>query len=146
MELPDELYERIEALSVRGNDLLDSGDPAGARDVWREAYALLPAPRNDWEAAAWLLASIGEACYQLDDYMAAKDALMDALNTQDGLSNPFVYYMMGKVLRKLDDEQAIQYLLRAYMLDGDEIFDSDDEEGPECLRILQDEGLVPPDE
>ncbi len=142
MELPDELYERIETLSEEGNDLLDGGNPAKACEVWREAYALLPTPRTDWEAATWLSASIGDACYQMQDYPAARDALMDALNTTDGLNNPFVYYMLGKALRQLGDEKAINYLLRAYMLDGEDIFDSDEEEGPECLRILQDEGLA----
>lgn len=142
-ELPDDIYEQIEALSEEGNDLSDDEDPAGAEAVWRQAIDLLPEPRVDWEAYTWLSASIGEACYQQGNYEDAKDSLFDALNGPGGPDNPFVHYMLGKSLLKLDEqERGVDELMRAYMLDGVDIFDSDEAEGAEILQVLQERGLV----
>lgn len=141
-ELPDELYEQIESLSEAGNECSDNEDHEGAIENWRQALALLPEPQLDWEAATWLYASLGDAYYQSADYEMAKDALYTALNCPDGQANPFIHYMLGKTLLRLNDEGAIDELLRAYMLDGVDIFDSDEDEGPDCLKLLEDRGLV----
>ena len=103
---------------------------------------MLPEPASQWEAATWLYASLGDAYYQSAQYEMAKDALYSALNGDDARANPFIHYMLGKTLLRLDDDGAIDALLRAYMLDGVEIFDSDEDEGPDCLQLLEDRGLV----
>src|SRR3546814_11118011 len=82
-ELPDELYEQIENLSEAGNECSDEDDFEGAIENWRQALALLPEPQQDWEAATWLYASLGDAYYQSADYGMAKDALFTALNCPD---------------------------------------------------------------
>lgn len=142
MELPDELYEQIEALSEQGNDHIDADEPTAALAAWRTAYELLPEPRRQWDAALWLLASMAEAHYLLEDYPAVCDAMRDALNAPGGNENPYVHYMMGKALLRLQDDKALESLLKAYMLDGVDIFDSDAEEGADALQILQERGLV----
>jgi len=142
MELPDELYDQIETLSEAGNECSDEGDFEGAIDHWRQALTFLPEPQLDWEAATWLYASLGDAYYQSGDYGMAKDALLTALNCPDGQANPFIHYMLGKALVRLDDANAIDALLRAYMLDGTDIFDGDEEEGPDSLQLLEDKGLL----
>lgn len=141
MELPDDIYEQIENLSEAGNECSDEDDFEGAIENWRQALALLPEPQQDWEAATWLYASLGDAYYQSADYGMAKDALFTALNCPDGQMNPFIHYMLGKALVRLDDETAIDELLRAYMLDGVDIFD-DEDEGQDCLQLLEDRGLL----
>ena len=143
MELPDEIYEQVEQLSEQGNDLCEEGDFTGAIAVWQSALALLPPPRQQWEASVWLHASIGDAYYQEDEWQDAKAAFFDAMNCPDAQVNPFVHYMLGKTLLRLDDEEgAVDHLLRAYMLDGVDIFDADEEEGPDALALLQNKGLV----
>ena len=142
MELTDDIYEQIEILSEAGNDACDNGDYNEALVQWRQALSLLPEPVNQWEAAMWLNASIGDACYLAGDYPGAKDALYDALNGTDGTANPFVHYMLGKTLVRLGDAKGVDALLKAYMLDGVDIFDADEEEGPDMLQILQDRKLV----
>ena len=142
-ELPDDIYEQIEALSEAGNNCADDEDWEGAIEHWRLALGLLPEPAVQWEAATWLYASLGDAYYQSSEYDLAKDALYSALNGPDGQANPFVHYMLGKTLWRLDEgDKAIDALLRAYMLDGVDIFDSDEDEGPDCLQLLEDRGLV----
>jgi len=145
MELPEDIDDRIEALSEEGNEHSDDGDHAAAIECWNQALAILPQPWPQWEAATWLYASLGDAHYQLGDYAAAKDDLFNALNCPEGQGNPFIHYMLGKTLVRLNDAGAVDALLRAYMLDGVDIFDSDEEEGPDCLQLLQDRGLVDED-
>lgn len=142
MELPDDIHEQIQELAEQGNDMLDDGDYEGAIEVWLQAYQLLPEPKIDWEAALWLHASLGEAHYFLEDYESARDSMYDALNAPGGNENPFVHYMLGKALWQLDDEKAVDALLQAYMLDGVDIFDGDEDEGPDVLQILQERGLI----
>ena len=144
MELPTDIYEQIEVLSEKGNNLIDEGNDSGAEAAWRQALALLPEPKTDWDAYTWLCASIGEACYFQGNYAAATQVLFDALNGPGAQENPFVHYMLGKALWQQGEaeDRAIDELLRAYMLDGVDIFDSDEGEGPEMLQLLQDQGLV----
>lgn len=142
MELPDDIYEQIEILSESGSEASDEGDFDVAIHHWQQALSLLPEPQNQWEAYLWLNASLGDAYYQSQEYGSAKSCLYDALNGPDGQGNGFVHYVLGKTLLRLDDEKAVDHLLQAYMAEGVEIFDSDEDEGPDSLRLLQDRGLV----
>ena len=118
-----------------------------ARATIRQALDLLPEPRDIWEAYTWLNASIGEACYFQENYGGAVQVLFDALNGPEAQANPFIHYMLGKSLWKRggDEERAIDELLRAYMLDGNEIFEGDEEEGPAMLRLLIERDLIEDD-
>ena len=142
MELPDDIYEQIEILSEAGNEACDDGDFDVAIHQWQKALALLPEPQVQWEAYMWLSASIGDAQYQSEDYESAKASLYDALNGPDGQANGFVHYMLGKTLLQLHDEKAVEHLLKAYMTEGVDIFDSDEDEGPDTLKVLQDRKLI----
>lgn len=142
MELPDDIYEQIEILSASGNDACDDEDYDVAIVQWRKALDLLPEPRAQWEAFMWLNASIGDAYYQLGDYEAAQASLTEALETPDGKESGFVYYMLGKTYLSTDDERASDALLRAYQIEGRDIFDSDEDEGEGSLKVLQDQGLI----
>lgn len=141
MELPDSVYNKIERLSEKGNAFLDGGKCDAAIREWEKALSLVPEPRSDWEAATWLYASIGDAHFQKGDHEKAKNAFFDALNCPDGVGNPFIHYMLGKTLIKLNDEKGAQSLLKAYLLDGVEIFEMD-EEGDEYLNLLRTKQLI----
>lgn len=142
MELADELHARIEELSLEGSALYDASQMQGAIQKWTEAIDLLPEPRGVWEAFTWLSGSIGDAQYQLGDFDAARHSFLDALNDLDGQENPFLHYRLGQCLFRLGDESGgVESLLKAYMLDGKDIF-SRDPEGPECMRRLRERGLI----
>ncbi|WP_447895912.1 tetratricopeptide repeat protein [Vreelandella sp. GE22] len=97
--------------------------------------------QTDWEAATWLYSSIGEAYFDKGNYQRAKKYFFDALNCPDGVSNPFIHYMLGKTLVRLNDENGISSLLKAYLLDGETIFELD-EEGAVHLNFLQERRLI----
>lgn len=122
-ELPDELHQRIVALSERANEAIDSGKPADAIDPLNEALDLLPEPQHDWDAWTWLNATLGDAHFALADYKNAKISLFDALSGPDGSTNPFILLRLGQSLYELGEyAQAHSWLAQAHMLEGDALF------------------------
>ncbi|MGK5060305.1 tetratricopeptide repeat protein [Janthinobacterium sp. LB2P49] len=142
MDLPSNVSKQVDLLSEMGNDLADQGEFSQAAERWTQALDLLPPPQADWDAYTWLKASIGDALYQLANFCAAREALFDAVNGPDGQVNPFVHYRLGQTEVALKNEEAgIEELLKAYMLDGEEIF-NEEEDGHIFLKKLRDAGLA----
>ena len=141
MELPAAVVDRIDQLSESGNTLLDDrGDWRGAIAVWQQASALLPEPKSQWEAWTWLNTSIGEAFRLGGNLSEARTALFDALNGPDGHGNPFILLRLGQTLVDLGEkEKGIEYLLRSYMLGGDELFQND---AAPYQQLLRDRKLI----
>lgn len=136
-ELDDRLYELIQGLSEEGNVFADEGKYAEAKAKFKEALDLVPAPKVDWEAALWLYASIGDMCYMLGDYEACSDNMFDALNCPDGRVNPFVHIRLGQALYELGNmERAKEHLLRAYMLEGEDIFEGQDDKYFDLIKPI----------
>ena len=142
MELVPEIYQKIEALSDKGNTFLDNGESKEAIDTWNEALALIPDPKTDWEASMWLHASIGDAYFHEGNFSAVKESFFNALNCPGAHENPFIHYRLGQALLKLGEtDKGIDQLLQAYMLDGDDIFLSEDG-GEDYLNLLRNRGLI----
>ncbi|MBO1903122.1 tetratricopeptide repeat protein [Leucobacter weissii] len=139
-ELPDDIYDRIIALSEQGNELADEDEYERAEAVWAGALTLLPEPAVEWEPYTWLWASIGDVRYLTDDTAGATEAFFNALNGPGGVENPWIHYMLGKSLVSADRaDRAADELMRAYMLD-DDLFHNDEDEGERMLKILRDAG------
>ncbi|WP_334054463.1 hypothetical protein [Burkholderia cepacia] len=128
--------------SEQGNVLCDASKFDEAIQRWRAAIELFPEPRVDWEAYTWHSASIGDAQYQLEEFNTARQSFFDALNGPGGQENPFIHYRLGQSQVGLgDEEHGVASLLKADMLDGEEIFD-EDEDGAGYLQMLRDRKLV----
>ncbi len=126
-DILDEDYENIEALSEEGNQLFDEGKYAAAINIWRKALEIIPNPKNLYEASLWLYSSIGDAFFQLKDFKNSSELFYDALNCPDGYSNPFILLRLGQSLCEINDNKnGKQYLLKAYMLEGKELFENED--------------------
>ncbi|CAI3945303.1 unnamed protein product [Commensalibacter communis] len=54
--------------------------------------------------------------------MNAKEQFHDGLNAPDGHQNPFILLRRGQILYSLNDSKAIEFLMRAYMLESECIF------------------------
>lgn len=140
--LPDALHQRIEVLSEQGNQHFDAGRQAAAISAWQAALELLPPRAVQWEAWTWLQTAIGDAYFQLGNFAAARAALLDALNGPGAQENPFVHYRLGQASSRLGQEaDAREHLLRAYMLDGEDIFHAEPG-GEGWLGLLRQAGLV----
>ncbi len=126
MELRDDIYARVTSLSATANELMEEGKFAEAIKVFDQALLELPEPKASWEASMWLNASIGDAQFQLRNFAEAKEAMFDAINCLDGVANSFILLRLGEALFELGDrESAREYLLRAFMVAGDELFKAD---------------------
>lgn len=118
----------VERLSEEGNLLVDIDDYKGALGKFTAALNVLPSPKQQWEAALWLYASVGDMHLFLEDYQQAADNYYNALNCPDGQESGFVHLRLGEALFELkNDKVAVDHLLRAYMLEGKEIFEEEEE-------------------
>jgi tetratricopeptide (TPR) repeat protein len=135
-DLPDSLYDEVTRLSELGNEYADDSQFDFAINSWRDALALLPAPIDQWDAASWLHASIGDANWQAGRPKATKEAMFDALNCVGGVENAFIHFRLGQAAERLGERDlAVQSFMKAYMLDGDRIFEADPE-GAAALELL----------
>jgi len=135
MELDSSLYDEVVRLGEEGNQRAEGGDYPEAIRLWRRALSVLPPPANDWEAATWLLTSIGDAYFSMSMFADAAESLRDALNCPGAVENPFIYLRLGQSLyRQGKRGDAVDPLLRAYMLEGRDIFHG---EPPEFFAYLQ---------
>lgn len=134
---------KVDQLAERGSSFSEVGEHTEAIQAWSEALDLVPEPHNDWEEATWLYASIADSHYQEGQYEEARNHLFDALNGPEAQDQPFIPYLLGKALFHLQDERYTEYFLRAYMLDGENIFREDDDElGGKALDILRLKSLI----
>ena len=135
LELDDELYEQVTALCAQGDELAERKSYAPAIKLYRKAWSLLPAPQEQWEAATWILAALGDANFLSRDYAAARENFADALGCPDGQGNPFIHMRLGQCRFEMKDlDKAAAELARAYTEAGDEVFE---EEDPKYLAFLR---------
>lgn len=128
MELEDKLYDEITALCSEGDELVDNSKYDDALTKYREALNLLPKPVEQWEAAVWIYTAIGDTYFWKKEYETAIHYLFNAYNCPDGFSNPFIIMRLGQCFFEANNSsKATEYLLHAYMLNGKEIFEYEDE-------------------
>lgn len=135
-----DLDEQVDRLCAEGEALMEAGDHAAALDVWQQALTLLGRPGSRPEARMWLNASIGDAFRVLGDTRAALTSFELAHDSGDGAVNPFVLIGLGASLVDVGrEDEAADPLLRAYMLEGDRLFD---DFGGDYLEVLRRRGLL----
>lgn len=137
MELQDELYEEISSLCSEGDELVESSRYDEALNLYRRALNLVPNPKNIWEASTWIYTALGDTCFIKEDYEAAKEYLLDAINCPDGNINAFILLRLGETLYEMHElEKAKEYLLRAYMMESNSIFEGEDDK---YITLIKDE-------
>jgi|GEM_PF-4535771 len=126
-ELSDEQQKLIDNYCEKGNLEMDMGNYLSAIQLFSTALKVLPEPAEDWDVAGWISASIGDACFSAGKYQEALTHLLTALRLYgDEEVNPFVLLRLGEVYYELEEtEQADNYLLRAYRMEGETLFEDD---------------------
>lgn len=134
-ELSEDIQDALEEICDQGNEAMDEGDPKEALIFFTRALELLPKPAEEWEAWGWLQAAIGDARYAMNEFTKALDHFHNAYTFAGPEEvNPFVLLRLGQCYRRTGDEKnAAEYLLRAYMLEGEGIFDDE----PDDFAFLQ---------
>lgn len=137
MELEDNIYDQIIALSEEGDNFAEKEQFSSALTKYEAALSLVPEPKTDWEAATWLYVAIGDALFSQKKYDEALNAYEKALMSPDGTANPYIWFCLGEAFYALDNlEKAKQHFMSAYMLDGEDVFEDTD---PAYLELIADE-------
>lgn len=128
----------IDDHAEEGNALFDEENYQGAIKVWQEGLSSLDEPLNAQSEAVWFQTSIGDALFMMDRYEEAYQYFWDAKSnlSGEGYTNPFVMLRLGQCSYELGKEDTNEYLMRAYMLAGEEIFENDDEKYFDAIKGL----------
>lgn len=129
--ISEELSERIEELSEQGNDLFDEEKFRECIKVWSEALALIPHPQNLYGETFWLETSIGDCYFMLNEYEQSQVHFLNAKGNieTNAYENPFVMLRLGELFFEFGHfNEAKEFLLRAYMLEGEELFETEEEQ------------------
>jgi len=126
-ELSDALHARIVDLTRKGDELAAETKYAEALGEYLTAWDILPEPKEQWEAATWILAAIGDANFLSHDFEAGRDNLSAAMRCPDAIGNPFLHLRLGQCQFELGVlDRAADELARAYMAEGKELFADED--------------------
>ena len=128
--LSEDIQNALEELCDQGNEAMDEGEFQEAVSFFTQALEILPEPADEWEPYGWLQAALGDAYYGMRDYAAALDFFHKAYAFAGPEEvNAFVLLRLGQTNRRLDDaKNAVEYLLRAYMLEGEDIFEESEDD------------------
>lgn len=128
MQLGKSYIEDIERICRAADDYVAEGNNDEAYRKYKEALDIIPEPKTAYETATWIFVSIGDLYFKTGRYDLAKDYFYEAKECPNGVSNPYVLFRLGQSLVETNDEKdAKEFLLRAYMLVGDDIFWDEDE-------------------
>ena len=129
-EITPEIKVKLDELAVKGNQLEDEEQYEKAIQVWEEGLRLIPEPQQFYSETVWFLAAIGDVYFNQGLHVKAHECFDKARGnlSGEGYGNPFVMLRLGQCCLELGDEKnATEYLLRAYMMEGKEIFDMEEE-------------------
>ncbi|MDB5478307.1 MAG: hypothetical protein JWM96_802 [Alphaproteobacteria bacterium] len=136
-EMDQLTFDQIDQLGDAGNDLLDDGAYEAAAAKFETAFALVPQPFQDWEVSIWLLASLGESYFLMDDFAKAREAFSKALECPDAEDSPPILLRMGQCEYELGNKDAAaERLMDAYMGEGRELFADEDEKYYDYLNSV----------
>ena len=137
MELDSE-KKSIDDFAEVGNVLFDEGKYNQAIEAWMEGLNSLEEPLNVQAEAVWFQTSIADAWFVQGEFENAYKFLLDAKSnlSGEGCENPFVMLRLGQCSYELGKEDALEYLMRAYMMAGEEIFEGEDRKYYDLIRDL----------
>jgi tetratricopeptide (TPR) repeat protein len=133
--LDDTTHAEIRRLCALGDTHAEAQDFAEALKSYWTAWDLLPDPKQQWNAATWILAAIGDTNFLLEDYEAGRDNLSVAMHCPDAIGNPFLHLRLGQCQFELGElDRAADELMRAYMGAGADLFEDQD---PRYIAFLR---------
>lgn len=128
--LTSEIKAKLDELAERGNQLEEEEQYEEAIQIWKEGLNLIPEPQQYYSETVWFLAAIGDVYFQMKLYSKAHECFDKARGnlSGEGYGNPFIMLRLGECCLEIGDEKnAIEYLLRAYIMEGKEIFEPDED-------------------
>lgn len=123
----DKIFAQIRKLQHEGDDHFQKGDFDSAIEAYEEGYSKLPGPKDEQDGAMILLVSIADVHFYQQDFAKACEKYLQALQAVNGLANPYINLRIGQASLELgNEEQAAEYLVRTFMMEGQQIFMDED--------------------
>lgn len=122
------LEEQLEKLYEKGNQLEREERYDEALQAWQEGYAMIPVnSRLDLEMTNQFLAAIGDVYFLRKSMYQKAYECFNTARGYGGYDNSFIMLRLGECCLELGDERnAAEYLMRAWMMEGEEIFKPDE--------------------
>ncbi len=125
----------VEELIAEGEALLIAGQVPEALCHFEGAWVALPEPREEQDFAIAILAAIADIKFELEDWNACASAIQRAFRCGADLENSFLRLRMGQCLLELGNEQeAINWLVPAYLSEGRKLFEGELPKYFECFH------------
>ena len=139
-ELPADTFAAVLKLCEDGDALAADDQFDAALDKFRQAWEVLPEPREAWSATLWLLGAIGDVHFHRGAFADGRNALTDAMIVfPEAPDNPLWCLRLGQCHLELGEaELADKWLRAAHVLEGDDLFE---EEDPKFRAFLRGRGL-----
>jgi hypothetical protein len=135
LEIPDDIHKNIQRLCALGDAHIEARDFSRAYESFMSALALVPEPKQDFEATTWIMAALGDMYFFSKDFTQLRNVLTDAMHCPGAIGNPFLHLRLGQAQFELENlERSADELCRAYMGAGRDIFDNDDPKYFEFLK------------
>lgn len=135
MQLDAAMHKTVEVHCVQGDEYFERDAGTEALESYETAWELLPAPKEQWDIATWIMLAIGDTCYLLDDLERSAEAYRKAQTCPGGKGNPLLHLRLGQVAF---DQEAFDVagdeLLLAYRGAGESLFEDED---PVYLAFLK---------
>jgi tetratricopeptide (TPR) repeat protein len=126
--LSTKLASQIQAIIDEGDVALDADEFATAIQLYQQAVALLPSPRHAHDISLATLTALGEGFFFAGYFQRALEAFKEAQKAPGGIENPLLYLRLGQAYFECGDlDGAADSLVRAYALDGLQVFEDEDE-------------------
>jgi hypothetical protein len=133
---------KVDRLFSQGEEFADAGQYTEALARFREAWDLLPEPKDEQGPAVQILGAIADCHFFTGAWEACRDAVHHAFRCGAELDNPFFRLRLGQSLYELGDErEAANWLVPVYLTEGREPFEGDD---PKYLEFFRDKLQPPP--
>ena len=136
-EISEQLQSELDKLAEEGNKYFDNNEYDKALEIWKKALKLIPEPKKNYSETVWFLTSIGDIYFMQGKNEEAFNSFEDAKNnlSGEGINNPFILLRLGQCAFELGiKDLATENLLRAYMIEGKEIFEEDDKKYFDFLK------------
>ena len=127
MELTDELYNEIVSELEQGDLYAEAGKYNKAIEKYESALNLVPLQKENWEISLHIYTAMADSYFNLGNFQQANNNYEQALKCPDGLRNGYVWLGLGETYYELNNiDKAKDALMSAYMLEGKEIFEDED--------------------
>lgn len=130
MNLDSAIHRQVTEIAQDAESLFDQAQYVNAVEHYLSAIQLLPEPKSQWEAYTWLAVGIVDALFLSGKFLESIEWCehLYRVESPGALQNPFLRLRAGQNYFEIGDvEKSRASLIGAYMLEGSEIFDADDQ-------------------